>query len=134
MLYKPHVDDQYASLNAEVRHIKAASKEFKDVAKQVQASQLNSHGSEVVDIKNIFSVRREEELKQFTDSIPNQRTLFHGSRISNWVGLLGRGILLPKVCVGFQTRGLSSYSCLPLSVISLHNWLCALNSAEGSFV
>ena len=32
-------------------------------------------------------------------SIGNQRLLFHGSRIQNWVGILSRGILLPKIVV-----------------------------------
>ena len=36
---------------------------------------------------------------QFTEEIGNQRLLFHGSRIQNWVGILSRGILLPKIVV-----------------------------------
>jgi poly [ADP-ribose] polymerase len=35
----------------------------------------------------------------FTGHIDNQRLLFHGSRIKNWVGILSRGILLPKIVV-----------------------------------
>lgn len=99
VLYEPHVDDQYASLNCDIKHIKPSSKEYKEVAEQTRQSQLNSHGNTFVKIKNVYSVRREEEVARFTDDIPNQRTLYHGSRISNWVGLLGRGILLPKVVV-----------------------------------
>jgi poly [ADP-ribose] polymerase len=39
------------------------------------------------------------EHEVFTQHIGNQRLLFHGSRIKNWVGILSRGILLPKIVV-----------------------------------
>ena len=35
----------------------------------------------------------------FDAQIGNERLLFHGSRIQNWVGLLTRGILMPKIVV-----------------------------------
>src|SRR5262249_25179605 len=43
--------------------------------------------------------RRQNEWSAFTTGIDNQRLLFHGSRIQNWVGILSRGILLPKIVV-----------------------------------
>ena len=67
---------------------------------------------------NVFGVEREEEKKRFkgekrvtaswlslclnrssSDNIRPQLPLFHGSRCSNFIGLLSRGILLPKVVV-----------------------------------
>src|SRR5207302_9199549 len=48
---------------------------------------------------NIYTLRRDAEWEQFGSGIDNQRLLFHGSRIQNWVGILSRGILLPKIVV-----------------------------------
>jgi hypothetical protein len=38
----------------------------------------------------------------FRAELGNEKLLFHGSRISNWVGLLSRGILMPKVLFFFS--------------------------------
>lgn len=53
-----------------------------------------------VDVVRIYSLRRETESQQFRDQLSNQQLLFHGSRISNFVGLLSRGLLMPKVVTG----------------------------------
>jgi poly [ADP-ribose] polymerase len=45
---------------------------------------------------NIYTVNRAEERKAFAKKIGNEKLLYHGSRISNWVGLLSRGILMPQ--------------------------------------
>ena len=48
-------------------------------------------------VENVFAIKRAVERDQFQHSIDNQQNLFHGSKISNWVGLLSRGILMPKL-------------------------------------
>ena len=55
--------------------------------------------TKTVKVKNIFTVRRGSEHESFQSEIPNQRLLFHGSRIKNWAGILSRGLLMPKVAV-----------------------------------
>lgn len=55
--------------------------------------------SKNVRVTNIYTLRRKSEHEAFTEQIGNQRLLFHGSRIQNWVGILSRGILLPKIVV-----------------------------------
>ncbi len=50
-----------------------------------------------LEVKNVFSVRREVEHQHFTSHVDNKKLLFHGSRISNWVGILSRGVLLPHI-------------------------------------
>jgi poly [ADP-ribose] polymerase len=54
---------------------------------------------EPIIVDNIFSVNRPAERAAFKTEIIDQRSLFHGSRISNYVGLLSRGVLMPKVVV-----------------------------------
>src|SRR5207248_2147764 len=55
--------------------------------------------SKRIKVWNVYRVRRSHEREQFAENIGNQRLLFHGSRIQNWVGILSRGILLPKIVV-----------------------------------
>lgn len=50
-------------------------------------------------IKNIFEIKREVEQKEFNTKIGNEQLLFHGSAAKNWVGILSRGLLLPKQVV-----------------------------------
>jgi poly [ADP-ribose] polymerase len=47
----------------------------------------------------VFGVRRKQEWKDFASHVGNEKLLFHGSNVKNWVGILSRGILLPKVVV-----------------------------------
>eukprot|EP00054_Salpingoeca_dolichothecata_P038009 m.12638 g.12638 ORF g.12638 m.12638 type:complete len:501 (+) comp8146_c0_seq1:54-1556(+) len=99
-LYGDDVETMYTSLGASISHVGKTTKEFKEVADTIKKSQQESHGTVFVKIKNVFKVRREEEQKRFTKKVGNHKHLFHGSRIANWVGLLSRGILMPKVVVG----------------------------------
>jgi len=48
-------------------------------------------------VKAVYKVQRPGEKEVFKESIGNIKSLFHGSRIKNWVGLLTRGTLMPKL-------------------------------------
>mmetsp|Transcript_30972 Transcript_30972/g.40892 ORF Transcript_30972/g.40892 Transcript_30972/m.40892 type:complete len:895 (-) Transcript_30972:265-2949(-) len=109
---KDATDEQYAALKCNIEALARSSKEFKDLVKHIEASQRRSHGDVFIKdntIRNIFKVRRPEEEARFTTKIKdNQQLLFHGSRLCNFVGLLSRGILLPKIVVsmgGTRTDG-----------------------------
>jgi poly [ADP-ribose] polymerase 2/3/4 len=99
LLKDDNVDQLYQSLGCDISFVAKNSAEFKQVNKEVEASQKKSHGVQRAKVKNVFKVVREQEQKAFNDKVGNVQTLFHGSRISNWVGLLSRGILMPKVVV-----------------------------------
>jgi poly [ADP-ribose] polymerase len=47
-------------------------------------------------VTNIFEVTRPNEHLKFAGSIQNQRLLYHGSRVANFLGILSRGLLPPK--------------------------------------
>ena len=47
-------------------------------------------------IKNIFEVIKKDERKLFDSKIGNERLMYHGSGVGNWIGILTRGVLLPK--------------------------------------
>lgn len=52
-----------------------------------------------MEILNIYSVHRAVEDSQFAHSLDNKQLLFHSSQVQNFVGILSRGLLLPKIVV-----------------------------------
>ena len=96
VLFDAQVDEEYNALNCTVEPVEAASGEFKELRDFVEKSQIKT---KTVQVKSIFKVHRDAETAVFRNDVGNQRPLFHGSRIQNWVGLLSRGILLPKIVV-----------------------------------
>ena len=88
---------KYLALHATIRELEKGSEEFQKIASFVLDSEI---GNKNVVIDRIYSVTREKERDAFAANPvkTNHRLLFHGSRVSNFVGLLSRGILMPKVC------------------------------------
>ena len=96
VLFDARIDQEYDALRCRVEWLEPGSSEFKEMADHVVNSQIKSKS---IKVKNLYRVRRDEEWEQFTEKLGNQRMMFHGSRIQNWVGILSRGILLPKIVV-----------------------------------
>jgi poly [ADP-ribose] polymerase len=96
VLFDARIDQEYEALNCRVDWVEPGCSEYKEMAAYVLDSQIKSR---TIKVKAIYRVRREGEWQQFTEHIGNQKMLFHGSRIPNWVGILSRGILLPKIVV-----------------------------------
>lgn len=96
VLFDSQVDQKYKALGCEVGWLEKDSKTFKELSRYVVDSQVKSKR---VKVKNVYTLRRGAEHEVFDEGIGNQRLLFHGSRIKNWVGILSRGILLPKIVV-----------------------------------
>lgn len=100
VLANPHVEKKYIALGCEIDHLATNSADFKDIKKYVNKSK--SYGS--LDIKNIFRVKRPQEHSDFLESIGNHKLLFHGSGAHNWVGILSRGLMLPKMVTKLGVR------------------------------
>ncbi|PNA17075.1 hypothetical protein C1X78_26110, partial [Pseudomonas sp. MPR-R1B] len=69
---------------------------FKEIEDFVLKSQVKS---KTISVKNVYLLRRPDEWDSYDANVGNERWLYHGSRIKNWVGLLSRGILMPKIVV-----------------------------------
>jgi hypothetical protein len=119
------VDMKYRALRCQINALAAEAEDYQQIKEQVLSTQIK--GSKL-EVKNVYTVRREVERQLFTKQMDNQvlpllplrrsfdgeanadpgffsvavdanvqRLLFHGSRISNWVGILSRGVLLPHI-------------------------------------
>lgn len=96
VLFDSKVDAQYDALRCDMWAVEHGSGKFKEIEDYVLRSQVKSRN---IAVKNVFMLRRPEEWDAFDAKVGNERMLFHGSRIKNWVGLLSRGILMPKIVV-----------------------------------
>lgn len=96
VLFDAEADQEYEALGCQIAPVDGKSSEFKEMRDYIVESQLKGRS---IKVERMFRVSRPEEEKTFTETMDNQRMLFHGSRIQNWVGLLSRGILLPKIVV-----------------------------------
>ena len=94
VLVSDDLDAKYAALNCEIVPIEHGSAEYKFIEDYAQTSLKKMSR---INVKNVFRVIRPSEQQEFTSSLGNEKLLFHGSRIKNWVGILTRGILLPKL-------------------------------------
>ncbi len=96
VLFDPEIDKKYKALTCDMKPIDHKSTQFKEWKDYVEGSQVKTKH---IKVKNVFEIARAEERKRFDKKVGNEKMLFHGSRIKNWVGILSRGILLPKIVV-----------------------------------
>ena len=94
VLINPEVDKKYNALGCKIEMVEGAK--YKELKSYVESSQIKTSR---IKVKNVYSLCRPDEQKTFANNIKNKKLLFHGSRAKNWVGILSRGLLLPKIVV-----------------------------------
>ena len=96
VLYDSRIDDQYSALKCGLGLVEKGSPAYREMESFILSSQVKS---KTIRVQNIYTVRRHQEWEAYESKVGNERMLLHGSRIKNWLGLLSRGILLPKIVV-----------------------------------
>lgn len=84
---------KYRALRCKIEHVEQNTEEFFRVRKEILQ---NNRSKSPVDILQIFRVGRVNETTEFLSKLGNVRRLLHGSPVQNIVGILSRGLLLPK--------------------------------------
>jgi len=84
------LDANYKKLNSEIEPVPKDSDEFKNIQKYVN----NSHPRNTPTIKTIYKLNRKGEDARFEPSkaLGNRMLLWHGSRMTNFVGILSQGL------------------------------------------
>ena len=98
------IQSKYRSIGCSIKPLSRTSIDFENVKNQLISSSTSGEEYEVL---NVYEVIRPNEFYNFKETLPNRRQLFHGSRANNFLGILSRGLLLPKlVCeeLGSETR------------------------------
>jgi len=88
------VDIMYAKLKTEIEPLEEGGAEWKMIEKYVRDTHGITHRAMKIDIQQLFKVSREGEDARFAkfagDS--NRKLLWHGSRITNFGGILSQGL------------------------------------------
>ncbi|KAM7406936.1 hypothetical protein PAMA_002913 [Pampus argenteus] len=82
---------KYRALRCSIEAVPPSSSEFQAVTALLQDS--------VVQIQQVLRVSRGVELQTFKSELGNIKSLLHSSNPNNFVGILSRGLLLPRVGV-----------------------------------
>uniref|UniRef100_A0A8D1V8D3 Poly [ADP-ribose] polymerase n=1 Tax=Sus scrofa TaxID=9823 RepID=A0A8D1V8D3_PIG len=85
---------KYRALRCKIELVEPNTEEFSTVKEEVLR---NDHRKSPVNILQIFRVGRASEAAEFLSQLGTVRCLLHGSPAQSFVGILSRGLLLPKV-------------------------------------
>ncbi|KAL6271855.1 hypothetical protein ACE6H2_028766 [Prunus campanulata] len=84
----------YQCLRCELTPLGADSDEFNMIVKYLHNTHAKTHSNYAVDIIQIFRASKEGEVERFRKfgSMKNRMLLWHGSRLTNWAGILSQGL------------------------------------------
>ncbi|XP_061587028.1 poly [ADP-ribose] polymerase 2 [Cololabis saira] len=86
------LDRQYQSLQCNLQPLDSSSNEFKVIDRYLQSTHAPTHNDYTMSVLDIFALDRNEEGSKFLSDLHNRTLLWHGSRLSNWVGILSKGL------------------------------------------
>ncbi|KAK7944998.1 hypothetical protein WMY93_000726 [Mugilogobius chulae] len=86
------LDRQYKSLRCALQPLDPNTHEFQVIERYLQTTHASTHRDYTMNVMDIFAVDREGESQHFLKDLHNRTLLWHGSRLSNWVGILSKGL------------------------------------------
>ncbi|KAL4150967.1 hypothetical protein PRNP1_010353 [Phytophthora ramorum] len=88
------LDAQYNMLNVKMEPLLESTEEFKIIERYVETTHAPTHVQYKLRIKSVLKIVRpdEEKFKGVFQSVDNHKLLWHGSRMSNVVGILSKGL------------------------------------------
>jgi len=91
---KDPVDAHYDKLKTEIEVLKEETEEYKILKDYVTNTHASTHTQYSLEIEGIFKIARKGEAKRFKPfrALPNRTLLWHGSRTTNFAGILSQGL------------------------------------------
>ena len=86
------IRSNYAKLHCEMQPLERDTEIFRLLEEYVQTTHAATHSYYTLTILDIFEVEREKEEGRFNKKMHNRMLLWHGSRLTNWVGILSQGL------------------------------------------
>ncbi|CAF0923046.1 unnamed protein product [Rotaria sordida] len=93
---KASIEAKYRALKCHIETVKNDTHEYATISKMISSS---TNSNEQVIIHQIYSVAKQTDALNFRSTFFNQKQLFHGSKYNNFLGILSRGLLMPKMVV-----------------------------------
>ncbi|XP_076289314.1 poly [ADP-ribose] polymerase-like [Lasioglossum baleicum] len=88
------LDAHYKQLNADIKVLDKKSNEYKLIEQYVQNTHATTHKQYDLEIEDVFVVKRSGEDSRYKPfkKLPNRKLLWHGSRTTNYTGILSQGL------------------------------------------
>ncbi|KYN13833.1 PREDICTED: poly [ADP-ribose] polymerase [Trachymyrmex cornetzi] len=88
------LDSHYKQLKTDIEVMDKTSEEFKMIEKYVKNTHADTHKQYELEIKEVFIIKRQGEEQRFKPfkKLPNRKLLWHGSRTTNYAGILSQGL------------------------------------------
>ncbi|XP_063621514.1 poly [ADP-ribose] polymerase [Cydia splendana] len=88
------IESHYLKLKAEIAPVDKGSPEFQLIATYTANTHAATHSNYTLEIQEVFKVVREGEDKRYKPfrKLHNRRLLWHGSRVTNFAGILSQGL------------------------------------------
>ncbi|XP_012569391.1 poly [ADP-ribose] polymerase 1 [Cicer arietinum] len=89
------IDDNYKKLHCGISPLPHDSEDFRLVEKYLHTTHAPTHVDWSLELEEVFSLEREGEFDKFApyrDKLGNRMLLWHGSRLTNFVGILNQGL------------------------------------------
>eukprot|EP01064_Diplonema_japonicum_P006962 TRINITY_DN1474_c0_g1_i4.p1 TRINITY_DN1474_c0_g1~~TRINITY_DN1474_c0_g1_i4.p1 ORF type:complete len:938 (+),score=365.76 TRINITY_DN1474_c0_g1_i4:62-2875(+) len=88
------IDHHYSNLKCDFKVVPKKSKTFKTIYKYLQNTHATTHDMYTLELEALWEIDREDEAERFEkfENDDNRKLLWHGSRITNWGGILSQGL------------------------------------------
>lgn len=86
------LDQHYRKLHCALRPLDHESHEFKVISQYLHSTHAPTHSDYTMTLLDVFEVEKEGEKEAFREDLQNRMLLWHGSRLSNWMGILSHGL------------------------------------------
>ena len=95
------IDAHYKKLKTEIEVLEQTTEEFKVIEEYVKNTHASTHTQYSLEIEEVFKVARKGEARRCKPvrALPDRMLLWHGSRVTNYAGILSQGLRIapPKV-------------------------------------
>ncbi|XP_060180948.1 poly [ADP-ribose] polymerase 1 [Lycium barbarum] len=89
------LDDKYKKLHCDISPLPHQSEDYRVIEKYLQRTHAPTHKDWVLEVEEVFSLEREGEFDKFKphrEKLKDRMLLWHGSRLTNFVGILSQGL------------------------------------------
>jgi len=85
------IDQHYMGLNCKLNTLDHKSEEFELIGRYTQNTHAKTHNQYKMEVTDVFEITHSPHYENFKD-VGNRTLLWHGSRLTNWVGILSQGL------------------------------------------
>ncbi|XP_059433142.1 poly [ADP-ribose] polymerase 1 [Corylus avellana] len=89
------LDEKYMKLQCDIAPLPHDSEDYRLIEKYLLNTHAPTHKDWTLELEEVFSLEREGELDKFApyrEKLKNRMLLWHGSRLTNFVGILSQGL------------------------------------------